>query len=336
MGFSKYKLQCHQGEVSLIGEGIGEKALDSGPKRSLQNLIHLFEEKGNPQEIGNKKSLYVNGLFVPFYIWNGFKGNIILAPRGMASPSALKIKNRKKKWYLNLFKFLGYHQRIVFHVTSKQEELDIRLCFGDAIKTVKIANVPCVNVEEVKKPIHKKKGNIKMITVAQVSPMKNHDVIIKAINLCHSHYEIEWDFVGGPLYPQYFNSVMKQIKQVPSNVKINYLGKMNFTEIQNLWKKYHIQILPSKSENFGHAHFEGLANGLPLITSNFVPWKKLKEKNAGINSNLSPEELASAIGHFCQMDLTEFGKWRSGALIYARSKVDLDGLFYEYQKLFFG
>ena len=60
------------------------------------------------------------------------------------------------------------------------------------------------------------------------------------------------------------------------NITINYKGYIDSEKIPNILKKYDFFVLLSEGENFGHAILEAMSAGLPVIISNFTPWKKLK------------------------------------------------------------
>ena len=58
-------------------------------------------------------------------------------------------------------------------------------------------------------------------------------------------------------------------------------------------------ILPSKSGNFGHAIYEALSGGRPVITSHHTPCNELQESKAGINVSIDYSiEMSEAIHFF--------------------------------------
>jgi len=332
MGFSKFQIQNKAGaRVALFGEGVGDDAIDSGPKRSITNLLNLFHNNlvqgGENARIDN---VYINGLFFNFFKWLFFKGKLVIAPRGMASPKALEIKGLKKRGYLYLFKIFRFHKRVRFHATSIKEEKEIQQLFVGA-EIIRIPNVPYLNFQMKKK--HKGKGELKMISVAQVSPLKNYHKIIGGLKQVQS--SIYWEIIGGALYPNYYQEIMEAIKTLPDNIKVTYRGELSFGEVEKRWGDNHIQVLPSESENFGHAHFEGLANSLPLITSFEVPWAELHQHKAGLNIPISEDEIAKSIEFFARMNEGEFHQYQFGAITYAQSRVDETELKTAYTNMFF-
>ena len=92
-------------------------------------------------------------------------------------------------------------------------------------------------------------------------------------------------------------------------------------------------VLPSKSENFGHAIYEALSAGRPVITSHFTPWNDLQPAAAGINVSLdNSTELTAAINTFATMDAHALQLWHEGALAYAAKAVDAEKTRGEYGK----
>jgi glycosyltransferase involved in cell wall biosynthesis len=97
----------------------------------------------------------------------------------------------------------------------------------------------------------------------------------------------------------------------------------------------HVFVLPSKSENFGHAIYEALSAGRPVITSNHTPWNSLRENRAGMNVSITDTtELTEAIDYFALMNEEEFCQWQEGALRYAENAVDVEKIRKEYEVMF--
>ena len=93
--------------------------------------------------------------------------------------------------------------------------------------------------------------------------------------------------------------------------------------------------MPSKSENFGHALYEALSAGRPVITSHTTPWNGLEKAGAG--KNIDPEqpgELAAAIRFFAAMDETELETWSRGARTYAEAALDRERVLEDYRRMF--
>ena len=97
----------------------------------------------------------------------------------------------------------------------------------------------------------------------------------------------------------------------------------------------HVFVLPSKSENFGHAIYEALSAGRPVITSQNTPWNELQPANAGMNISLENiESLENAFDFFAVMNQEQLDQWSRGAVDYAEKAVDVVKITQQYDSLF--
>ena len=72
--------------------------------------------------------------------------------------------------------------------------------------------------------------------------------------------------------------------------------------------------MPSRSENFGHAIFEALCAGTPVLIGDRTPWQDLETAKAGFDIPLpDPAALAAAIDRLAAMTRAEYAEWRAGA-----------------------
>jgi len=102
-------------------------------------------------------------------------------------------------------------------------------------------------------------------------------------------------------------------------------------------KEHHVFILPSKSENYGHAIIEALSAGRPVITSHATPWNNLETAKAGMNVSTDDIiDLVNAIDNFVGMGKEELEEWSVGAAGYAMKSVDVEKTRKEYEMMFGG
>ena len=84
-------------------------------------------------------------------------------------------------------------------------------------------------------------------------------------------------------------------------------------------------LLPSMSENFGHAIFESLAAGTPVIIGDRTPWRGLQAKRAGFDLPVADlDAFAAAIRQMAGLSDTERLAWRQGARAYVAARADQD------------
>ena len=80
--------------------------------------------------------------------------------------------------------------------------------------------------------------------------------------------------------------------------------------MQEVIAQYHALILFTKGENFGHAIYESLSVGRPVITSYFTPWNDLQEKNAGVNVDISDtQDCVRKILNLCNFNQEDYNNY---------------------------
>jgi glycosyltransferase involved in cell wall biosynthesis len=285
--------------------------------------------------------LFVVGL----YDWNyNFKPlllcrkiNKIISVRGMLHPGALSQKSFKKKVYLSLWKLLGWNKKYLFHVTDDKEKNYVSDVMGKSTRVAVAGNFPILfNKSEM--PL-KEPGILQLVSVALISPMKNHLLVLQALRMVSSGQlavsRIEYNIYGPVKDEAYWEKCLQLIRQMPENVVVNYHGAVLPAEIAHAISKNHVFILPSKSENYGHSIIEALSVGRPVITSNATPWNNLQDTKAGINADVKNiNELAGAIDHFVKMNQGEINEWGDGANVYAGKATDIEKIKEQYRQMF--
>ena len=103
----------------------------------------------------------------------------ILSSRGMLHPGGLSQKKLKKKVYLTLFKLLEYHYKVHFHATDEDERTFISNYFGTVAKVSVAGNFP--NKIGYLPVAAKLSGELKLVSVALISPMKNILQVLQAL-----------------------------------------------------------------------------------------------------------------------------------------------------------
>lgn len=253
----------------------------------------------------------------------------ILSVRGMLHPGALSQKRLKKKMFLLLWKISGWDKKASFHATNEEEKGYIESHFRSA-HTFIAGNFPR---KFSYRQISKKAGRLKLISIALISPMKNHLLVLQALEQCPA--VIEYHICGPVKDMEYWQECLEQMKQLPVNISVEYHGEIVPPDVSQMLDKGHVFILPSKSENFGHAFYEALSAGRPVITSHNTPWQDLKKRNAGLNVGFDVTELADAIVFFSGMSQDEYDLWSVGAARYAENEIDIENLKEQYRKMFF-
>jgi glycosyltransferase involved in cell wall biosynthesis len=280
--------------------------------------------------------IYINGFFsipynlLPLWLAKSKRYKIIFAPRGMLQKGALSIKPLKKRLLLHLFRLTDFHKRIKWHATDDQEKIDIKEIFGSESEVIVASNIPklfwpFINDKE------KSKGDLRIVFLSLITKKKNLHLILEALKLVTIPVSFH---IYGPVKDKDYWEKCSALMTGQIH-KIEYLGAVYPAEVQNLISRYHVMILPTKGENFGHAIYESLSVGTPVIVSQHTPWGHLQSYDAGITvETMDPIDWAKGIQMFIDLDRIEYLKYVKGAHDLAKDYFSKNNFKSQYQNLF--
>lgn len=268
------------------------------PKKEIIKVI----EKVEPTVV------YLNGIFsFQFFLWilllrNSMKFGVVICPRGMLQKGALSGKPLKKSIYLKILKFSGLLNKANWHATNLEEKEDISKYFPTN-KGIFIANnIPKMPYHSITLPV-KKKGELKLVYLSLITEKKNLLLILELLK--DLDINVTLDIYGPVKDIAYWKSCSLLINEMLD--KVAYKGDLLPNEVQETITKYHAFILLTKGENFGHAIYESLSVGRPIITSYFTPWLDLNANKCGVNVNIeSNDDCLRGIRIFTQMNQIEY------------------------------
>jgi glycosyltransferase involved in cell wall biosynthesis len=293
--------------------------------------INLFKDLS---ESVHPDMLFCIGLFSPFFNWLPLfsvkTSKKIWSVRGMLHPGALSQKSWKKKLFLYFVKKMKLYKNIYFHATDFDERNFIQQQIFSHANIFIAGNFSKSITPETS--VSKMNGFLRLLTVALISPMKNHLLVLAALAECKG--EIDYHIAGAIKDQEYWEKCLRFIQTLPSNIHVHYHGEIEPEQVQFLLNSIHVSINPSESENFGHSIVEALQAGKPVITSNNTPWKKLHEHQAGFNVDLNKIELKFAIEKFVGMNQDEYNLYSHHAIEYIRGSVNTPALINSYENMF--
>lgn len=262
----------------------------------------------------NPDKIYLNSMFSNMIlpIRAAYQsGKIILAPRGMLRSSALSIKPIRKYFYLTLLKLFSVERHITFHSTGIDETNHIKRIFPLATKIIEAPNLP-VLVSHSLVEYSKEAGSIKLIFVGRIHPIKNLYVLLEALGKVKG--DIHLTIIATLEDLTYWEKCNVKIQTLQEQIQINVMIDLPHHEIKQHLELAHFFILPTEGENFGHAIFEALAVGCPIIISDQTPWRNLASKRAGFDLSLQDmNSFSHAIQSCIDMDNDEWQEYRHGA-----------------------
>jgi glycosyltransferase involved in cell wall biosynthesis len=301
----------------------------AGPEKRSESIL-------KQAELLKPDIIYVIGIFswhfniVPL-VFSKIPSKIV-SVRGMLHPGALSQKKLKKQLFLACWKIFNLHKKISFHASDETEEKYIRGVFGEDVNISIAGNFP--RKFAARSSSGKHHGNLSLLSIALISPMKNHLLVLQALEHCTG--TIEYHICGPVKDMEYWQECMLQIKKLPGNIKIHFHGEVQPNQVNEYLDKCHVFILPSKSENFGHAIYEALSAGKPVITSQHTPWQGLEKNLAGLNVDTEISAITNAIDLFTGMQEAEYSSWSTAAVAYAEKATDLELIKSQYKKMFAG
>jgi glycosyltransferase involved in cell wall biosynthesis len=204
----------------------------------------------------------------------------IVCPRGEFSDGALLIKSFKKRLYIRLFKLFGLHRKVKWQATCEGEREDIIKVLGKDANVEIAQNVS--NVALYKGILSSKSEPLKLVFLSRISEMKNLLGALKALQKVRKR--VIFDIYGEAITDTelvYKEACLNFIEKLPANVDVHFQGPVPHEEVVDVLTQYDLFFLPTLGENFGHAIFEALASGLPVLISSTTPWNHIEKAGAG-------------------------------------------------------
>lgn len=253
----------------------------------------------------------------------------VLAVRGGLCENALQFGRSKKMIYLQYLKLIN-GRNIIYHSTSQEETAGIKKYMGEKSKIVEISNMPLLfNPLELPTKSEKKKGTIRMLYVSRIHPIKNLDYVIDILK--NTTVNVKFDIYGPKENLDYWKKCELQIKGLPSNVQVRYCGFLDRENRNNVFKDYDLFILPTQSENFGHAISEALSQQCNVLISNNTPWNDINDFKAGRAFDLNErEKFLEYIEKIAQMSNEEIIENRSDIEIYLKHHFEYEDMKEKY------
>jgi len=283
--------------------------------------------------------IYLNGLFskqltlLPLWLkkTGKIKAPVILAPRGMLKQSALAFKSFKKKIFLSVAQAAGIDRLVKFQATDSDERKDILKYFPKGQVGI-ASNLPGPVADEAVW-IDKKKGALSAIFVGRLHPIKSLAYLLAIIQRLNG--EVNLTIIGAKEDESYWDECKELIETMPSNISIQYLGEQAHDRILSEINRHHIFVLPTRGENFGHAIFESLSVGRPVLISDQTPWRNLSQQKAGWDLPLQqPSAFEESLNQAIHWNQDEYNEWSRSALTLAKKFVEQSDIKENYIKLF--
>jgi glycosyltransferase involved in cell wall biosynthesis len=286
--------------------------------------------------------VYFNSMYSPLYtllpLWvllrSHFSGKIILAPRGMLHKGALKRKYFKKYVFLRLFRLISWHKRVVFHATNKQEQKDILSFFSTKASIIVLDNIPNTSFSNWHSKF-KKPEELSCVFISRIHPKKNLYYFLKILSEINADMKLAFDVYGVEEDENYAQDCKQFSSMLGKNIRVDFKGPIPYVDVFSTMQRYHVFVLPTLGENYGHVIYEALSAGDPVLISDQTPWRHLEEEKAGWDLPLNQKDkFKEAIREAVSWNQDEYDEWSKNAFDLAKNSVDIPRLFEKYKKLF--
>ena len=285
--------------------------------RTLRGLARLIREHG-------PDLIYLNSLWAPFsravllLRWMGRIPDrpVVLAPRGELAAGALSLKTGKKMAFFSTARAAGLLRGLTWQATSEAEAGDIRQWAGPDAPVVLAQNpsIPASRGDRPRPP--KAPGELRLVYLSRINPSKN---LLGAVEALHGvEGTIVFDVYGTIEGEDYLERCLAAMAALPPNVTATFHGPVPPDRVDETLSRYHVFILRTLSENFGHSIAEALCAGCPALITDQTPWRGLSAENAGWDLPLADDDaVRAALRQAVEMDDAEWRRWAAGARAYA-------------------
>lgn len=211
----------------------------------------------------------------------------VLMPRGELALGALKLKPAKKKLGRPFVRALYERSMGYIGVTSNAES-QVAQEWYPRTRQIRIRETPD-RITFVETP---PSGPLRVLFLGRIHPTKG------LLELLHGLRQVEECIqltVAGPVVDEAYWQQCQQVQsQVPSRVKISYLGSVERTQVVDLLHESDVLATLTLGENFGHTIAEALQAGCQVMTTRSTPWTELLEQGAGVvvETRGDPAEVA--------------------------------------------
>ena len=290
----------------------------------------------------NPEILYINGMFSLSFVVNPLlialkrKIPVLIAPRGMLQKGALAIKNLKKRVFLGMLKLLIFKKKdLYWHATDEQEKQDIFKYFNQENSTFTISNVPrfIKKWDPIKYSFHEKKD---FITISLITKKKNHISFINLLNGLIPKRHMTYNIFGPIANSGYKHELVKGILNLDKKIEVSFQGEIEPANVPDALQSHKFFVLPTFGENFGHAIFEALSVGVPVIISDKTPWRNLEAENAGWDLSLDKMgKWLNVVHEAIHISEEQYLKLSKGARKLAEHFMETNNFDKSYKEMFF-
>ncbi len=279
--------------------------------------------------------------------------SVLLAPRGEFSAGAICIKKWRKLTYITLARKAGLYADVLWHASSKFEEVDIQNAFHSG-ESIAVAGPIAVRARDAEPKLQimtaldlpgsagpapdplerlKSAGTIRLVFLSRISRKKNLDRAISTLSAVSG--DVQFDIYGPIEDAGYWRTCRELMAQLPPKIKVQYCGEVRHDRVHHVLSEYDALLFPTRGENYGHVIREALSAGCPVIVSDQTPWRGLEKLGVGWDLPLHDAERFRSVIQMCvDMQPDNFAQWAARAHAYGAKLVSDPRIILQNRKLF--
>lgn len=216
---------------------------------------------------------------------------LIVSPRGMLAPEALRFSTRKKLLFWSLLQRRAVAHAAAWHATSAEEAQDIR-AFGIGAPIAIIPNG--IDLASLISDHDTNRTHRRVLFLSRIHPKKSVQHLISAWSRVQTQRP-SWQLViAGPDENNHRAELEAQVDRYGIG-SIQFLDAVYGEDKAKVLASADLFVLPTKNENFGLVVAEALAAGVPAIVTKGAPWSGLESENCGWWIDQGVEPLAAAL-----------------------------------------
>jgi glycosyltransferase involved in cell wall biosynthesis len=193
----------------------------------------------------------------------------VLRPRGTLAAASLNFRSWKQKPYFALVERSHLERAAAIHVTSPQEEDEVRaLGYGERARLIPLGIDTPVVVRDAERDAA---ATIRFLFLGRLHQIKQLPLLIEAFALAASagSANVELVIVGGG-HPAYRRELEEVASTFGVTRRVHFTGEISQLATNELFAAADVFVLPSRAENAGVAAAEALGAGLPVIATEQV------------------------------------------------------------------
>lgn len=225
--------------------------------------------------------IHIQGLWSPslakrFWKWKRLNVPCVISPHGMLEAWALSHKFWRKKFAWYLYQKAILNDAEVLHATSESEARQ----FERLGLTARAVVIPW-GIQMPQEQMRQKREQSHRIAIfaGRLCPVKGLPMLIEAWKrVLPQGWRLK---IIGPDENDYRANLEELVSTAGLVESITFEGEFSRSELQAAGSEAELFVLPSHSENFGMVVGEALAMGLPVLTTNATPWKRIADTKCG-------------------------------------------------------